>query len=210
MTPGEVLDRSFYDRDPREVAVDLLGCHLVHESPEGVASGVIVETEAYLCADDPACHAYKGMTMRNRTIFEGPGLAYVYLIYGRYPLVNVNCEEKGKGSAVLIRALEPLEGLDLMAERRGRLDLCTGPGKLTQALGIEMGHDAHDLTRAPLTIRHGNPPEGEIVATTRIGISRGAGLPYRYLILDDPNVSVRPKVISAHGLERSGPAHLRP
>ncbi|MBA3426180.1 MAG: DNA-3-methyladenine glycosylase [Rubrobacteraceae bacterium] len=204
MTPGEVLDQSFYDRDPREVAVDLLGCYLVHESPEGVASGVIVETEAYLCAEDPACHAYKGMTMRNRTIFKGPGLAYVYLIYGRYSLVNVNCEEEGKGSAVLIRALEPLEGRDLMAERRGRPDLCTGPSKLTQALGIEMAHDAHDLTSQPLTVRHGAPPEGEIVATTRIGISRGAELPYRYLVLGEPNVSVRPKVISARGLARSG------
>ena len=197
------------------MAVDLLGCVLDHQGPDGVASGIIVETEAYLCADDPACHAYKGITMRNRTIFKGPGLAYVYTIYGRYPLVNVNCEEEGKGSAVLIRALAPLEGLDLMAERRGRPDLCSGPGKLTQALGIEMGHDAHDLTQPPLTLRYGDAPEGEIVATTRIGISRGAELPFRYLVLDDPNVSVRPKVISARGLERSdsgrsGPALLRP
>lgn len=192
------------------MAVDLLGCVLVHESPDGAASGTIVETEAYLCVDDPACHAYKGMNMKNRTIFEGPGLAYVYLIYGRYPLVNVNCEEEGKGSAVLIRALAPLEGLDLMAKRRGRPDLCAGPGKLTQALGIGMGHDAHDLTHAPLTVRHGDPPEGEIVATTRIGISRGADLPYRYLVLDNPNVSVRPKVISARGLGRSGLARSRP
>ena len=153
--------------------------------------------------DDPACHAYQGMNMKNRTIFDGPGLAYVYLIYGRYPMVNVNCEAKGKGSAVLIRALNPLDGLDLMKERRGRNDLCTGPGKLTQALGIGMGLDAHDLTNPPLTIRHGDPPEGEIVATTRIGISRGTELPYRYLVLDDPNVSVRPKVISTRGLERS-------
>ena len=154
--------------------------------------------------DDPACHAYKGINMKNRTIFEGPGLAYVYLIYGRYPLINVNCEEEGKGSAVLIRALAPLKGHDLMQQRRGRRDLCAGPGKLTQALGIDMDHDAHDLTQAPLTIRHGDPPEGEIVATTRIGISRGAELPYRYLVLDDPNVSVRPKVISGRGMARSG------
>lgn len=184
--------------------MDLLGCVLVHDSPQGTASGTIVETEAYLCMDDPACHAYKGKTMRNRTIFEGPGLAYVYLIYGRYPLINANCEEEDKGSAVLIRALAPLDGLDLMKERRGRPDLCTGPGKLTQALGIDMSHDAHDLTRPPLAIRRGDPPDGEIVATTRIGISRGAELPYRYLVLGDPNVSVRPKIITSRGLARTG------
>ncbi|CAA9414280.1 MAG: DNA-3-methyladenine glycosylase II [uncultured Rubrobacteraceae bacterium] len=203
MITSEVLGREFYDRDPRIVAVDLLGCVLVHETPEGIASGVIVETEAYLCTDDPACHAYRWPEMRNRTIFKGPGLAYVYLIYGRYPLINVNCEEEGKGSAVLIRALNPLEGLALMAERRGKLDLCTGPGKLTQALDIQLHHDAHDLLREPLTIRWGDSPEGEIVSTTRIGISRGTELPYRYLITNDPNVSVPPKTIVERGLERA-------
>ena len=202
MTPSGILGREFYSRDPRQVAVDLLGCVLAHETPEGITSGVIVETEAYLCADDPACHAYRWPDMRNRTIFKGPGLAYVYLIYGRYPLINANCEEKGKGSAVLIRALDPLEGLDLMAERRGKLDLCTGPGKLTQALNIQLLHDAHDLTRNPLTIRWGEPPEGEIVSTTRIGISRGTELPYRYLVLNDPNVSVPPKTVAERGLRR--------
>ncbi len=199
---GEVLDCAFYDRDPRKVAVDLLGCVLAHDTDEGVTSGIIVETEAYLCVDDPACHAYRWPEMKNRTIFKGPGLAYVYLIYGRYPLINVNCEEEGKGSAVLIRALDPLEGLDLMAERRGKLDLCTGPGKLTQALDIQMRHDAHDLTRLPLTLRYGDAPEGEIISTTRIGISRGTELPYRYLVMNDSNVSVPPKTIVERGLER--------
>ena len=203
MTLSEVLDRDFYDRDPREVAVDLLGCVLVHETAAGLASGVIVETEAYLCTDDPACHAYRGPDMRNRTIFGGPGLAYVYLAYGAHRLINANCEEEGKGSAVLIRALRPLEGLELMAERRGKADLCTGPGKLTQALGIELHQDGHDLTREPLTIRWGEAPDGEIVSTTRIGISRGFELPYRYLILEDPNVSVPPKTITGRGLERA-------
>ena len=204
MSPSEVLERDFYDRDPRQVAVDLLGCVLVHETKEGIASGVIVETEAYLCTDDPACHAYRGPDMRNRTIFLGPGLAYVYLSYGMHRLVNVNCEEEGKGSAVLIRALDPLEGLELMAERRGRLDLCTGPGKLTQALGIELSQDGHDLTREPLTVRRGDTPPGEVVSTTRIGISRGTELPFRYLVLDDPNVSVPPKAITERGLKRAG------
>jgi DNA-3-methyladenine glycosylase len=204
VSPSEVLERDFYDRDPRQVAVDLLGCVLVHETKEGIASGVIVETEAYLCTDDPACHAYRGPDMRNRTIFLGPGLAYVYLSYGMHRLVNVNCEEEGKGSAVLIRALDPLEGLDLMAERRGRLDLCTGPGKLTQALGIELSHDTHDLTREPLTVSWGDPPWGEVVSTTRIGISRGTELPFRYLVLDDPNVSAPPREIVERGLKRAG------
>ena len=204
MSPSEVLGRDFYDRDPRQVAVDLLGCVLAHENGEDLASGVIVETEAYLCTGDPACHAYRGPDMRNRTIFLGPGLAYVYLSYGVHRLVNVNCEDEGKGSAVLIRSLDPLEGLDLMAERRGRLDLCTGPGKLTQALGIELSHDGHDLTREPLTIHRGDRPQGEIVSTTRIGISRGTELPFRYLVLDDPNVSVLPRTIAERGLKRAG------
>lgn len=203
MTPEDVLPTAFFDRDPRQVAVDLLGCVLVHETTDGVASGVIVETEAYLCTDDPACHAYRYPEMKNRTIFGGPGLAYVYLIYGAHSMINANCEEEGKGSAVLIRALSPLEGYDLMAERRGKLDLCTGPGKLTQALGVELDHDGHDLTRDPLTIRRGDTPDGEIVSTTRIGISRGAELPYRYLILDEANVSVPPKTIAERGLERA-------
>jgi DNA-3-methyladenine glycosylase len=202
VTPEGILPTSFYDRDPRQVAVDLLGCVLVHETADGVASGVIVETEAYR-PEDPACHAYKGPTMRNRTIFGRPGLAYVYLIYGAHKMINANCEEEGKGSAVLIRALKPLEGHELMAERRGRPDLCAGPGKLTQALGIELHHDGHDLTRDPLTIRWGDPPEGEMVSTTRIGISRGTKLPYRYLVRDDANVSVPPKTIAERALKRA-------
>jgi DNA-3-methyladenine glycosylase len=141
--------------------------------------------------------------MRNRTIFGGPGLAYVYLSYGIHRMVNVNCEVEGKGSAVLIRALNPSEGIELMAERRGKLDLCTGPGKLTQALGIEISQDGHDLTRDPLTIRWGESPKGEIISTTRIGISRGTELPYRYLVTNEPNVSVAPKTIIERGLERA-------
>ncbi len=207
MSNQEVLETAFYDRDPRQAAVDLLGCVLVHETPDGIASGVIVETEAYLCTDDPACHAYRYPKMRNRTIFGEPGLAYVYLAYGAHRLLNANCEEEGKGSAVLIRALNPLEGLDLMAERRGKRDLCTGPGKLTQALGIELSQDGHNLTRDPLTIRWSEPPEGEIISTTRIGISRGTELPYRYLISNDANVSVPPNTVVEYGLMRAKVYH---
>jgi DNA-3-methyladenine glycosylase len=166
---------------------------LAHKSPDGLASGIIVETEAYR-PEDPACHAYKGPTTRNRTMFGGPGLAYVYLSYGTHRLLNVVCEGEGVGSAVLIRALRPLEGRELMARRRGReTSLCNGPGRLTQALGIFLSHDGQNLTGGDLTISAGEPP-AEIVATTRIGITRGTELPWRYLA-EDENVSVRPKTI---------------
>ncbi len=183
--------------------MDLLGCILTHRSPEGVASGVIVETEAYR-PEDPACHAYSGPTMRNRTMFGGPGLAYVYLSYGIHHLLNVVCEGRGVGSAVLIRALRPLEGHALMAERRrGTLGLCDGPGRLTRAFGVDLTKDSHDLTGGDLTISQGEPPDGEIVATTRVGITRGTGLPWRYLVSGDPNVSVAPKSIEGRGLRSS-------
>ena len=179
--------------------MDLLGCVLAHHSPEGVASGIIVETEAYR-PEDPACHAYNGPTMRNRTMFDGPGLAYVYLSYGIHHLLNVVCEEEGVGSAVLIRALRPLEGRALMVRRRGgRTGLCNGPGRLTQALGVDLAKDGHDLTGGDLTISRGRPPEGEIVATTRVGITRGVDLPWRYAVSGDANVSVAPKRFGGRG-----------
>jgi DNA-3-methyladenine glycosylase len=191
--PQEVLQRTFYKQDPRLVAVDLLGCTLVHETAEGVTSGMIVETEAYR-PEDPACHAYKGLTMRNRTIFGRPGLAYVYLSYGVHKLLNAVCEEEGVGSAVLIRALRPHQGLEIMSRRRNRsTHLCDGPGRLTQALGIEIDQDGSDLTDGPLYILWGDAPEGRIVSTTRIGISRGTELPWRFLIEGEKSVSVPPK-----------------
>lgn len=182
----------------------MLGCVLTHDSPDGRASGVIVETEAYR-PEDPACHAYNGPTMRNRTIFGAPGLAYVYLSYGIHHLLNVVCEEEGVGSAVLIRALRPLEGEELMVERRGRNSgLCDGPGKLTQALGVDLSYDGHELTGGRLALSWSEPPEGDIVSTTRIGISRGVDLPWRYLVEGESNVSVAPKMVAERGLRRSG------
>ncbi len=182
----------------------MLGCVLVHDSPEGRTSGIIVETEAYR-PDDPACHAYKNVgTMRNRTIFSPPGFAYVYLSYGIHRLLNVVCEEEGIGSAVLIRALNPIEGRALMQERRERnSNLCDGPGKLSQALGITLDYDGHELTDGKLYITWNEQPQGEVISTTRIGISRGTELPWRYLVLDDPNVSVRPKHLHGRNLLRS-------
>ena len=141
--------------------------------------------------------------MRNRNIFSGPGVAYVYVSYGIHHLLNVVCEQEGVGSAVLIRALRPMDGIELMQERRGRKkDLCNGPGRLTQALGVNIEDDGSLLTEGPIGIFSGPEPEDEIVATTRIGITRGVDLPWRYLIPSEKNVSVGPKVISARGLRR--------
>lgn len=142
--------------------------------------------------------------MRNRTLFSRPGLAYVYLSYGTHRLLNAVCEKEGVGSAVLIRALRPGEGLELMQGRRGRGSaLCNGPGKLTQAFGITLDYDGNDLTNGKLGIRWGEPPEGEIISSPRIGITRGTDLPWRYLVLGEENVSVWPKEISDRGLRRS-------
>ncbi len=205
MSRREALGTPFYDRDPRQVAVDLLGCVLAHETPEGVTSGIIVETEAYR-PEDPACHAYKGPTMRNRNIFGRPGIAYVYLSYGIHKLLNAVCEGEGVGSAVLIRALRPLEGQELMEERRGRKrDLCNGPGRLTQALDVDLSLDGADLTQGDLYLALGEPLEGAIVSTTRIGISRGMELPWRYLVEGERDVSVPPKTVLERGLKRGGP-----
>ncbi|BBL78772.1 putative 3-methyladenine DNA glycosylase [Rubrobacter xylanophilus] len=182
--------------------MDLLGCILVSELPEGLCSGVIVETEAYR-PEDPACHAYRGATMRNRTMFGPPGLAYVYLSYGVHSLLNVVCGGAGVGSAVLIRAISPLEGVGAMRLRRGRAsDLCNGPGRLAEALGIDLSFDGHDLTSGErLYVSPGPPPGGEIVSTTRIGITRGAELPWRYLVLGE-RVSIPPRKIACRGLRR--------
>jgi len=128
-------------------------------------------------------------------MFGGPGLAYIYLSYGTHRLLNVVCEGEGLGSAVLLRALRPLEGRELMARRRGReSSLCNGPGRLTQALGVNLTKDGHDLSDGDLNISCGESP-GEIVVTTRIGITRGTELPWRYLVYGDENVSIRPKTI---------------
>ena len=134
--------------------------------------------------------------MRNRNIFGPPGIAYVYLSYGTHKLLNVVCEPEGVGSAVLIRALRPAEGKTLMEHRRGRRrDLCNGPGRLTQAMGIDLAYDGRDLTSGDLTISKGTWPDG-IVETTRIGLTRGTELPWRYLIEGEKNVSVPPKTIA--------------
>lgn len=161
-----------------EVARDLVGCTVRH----GDAAGRIVETEAYHDSE-PACHAYAGVTARTRLLFGPPGVAYVYRSYGIHALLNAVAEGEGTGAAVLIRALEPIEGLDPMRARRGldRVeDLCSGPGKLTQALGIGLDLDGTPLS-GPIEIHArpaGEPPR--LVATERVGIAKAVDLPWRF------------------------------
>jgi DNA-3-methyladenine glycosylase len=183
------LGPAFYGRPVVEVARDLVGCTVTH----GPASGVIVETEAYHDSE-PACHAYVGRTARTETLFGPPGIAYVYRSYGIHALLNAVCEPEGVGAAVLIRALEPLEGVALMRARRGleRIqDLCSGPGKLTQALDVELQHNGTDRSRGP--VRIGPPAPGwedvELVAGPRIGITKAAELPWRFCAVGSRSVS---------------------
>jgi DNA-3-methyladenine glycosylase len=174
------LERSFYERPVVEVARDLIGCVVYH----GDCSGVIVEAEAYHDSE-PACHAFVGLTRRTATLFGPPGRAYVYRSYGIHALLNAVAEPEGVGAAVLIRALEPLSGIDLMRDRRGLeplRSLCSGPGKLTQALGIGLQHNAVDLAGGPIVIAE-PPPDWrgvEVVVDQRIGITRAVELPWRF------------------------------
>ena len=175
------LGREFYVRDTIEVARELLGALLVHWTPEGIISGRIVETEAYL-RNDPACHASRGMTQRNKVMFGPPGHAYVYFTYGMHYCMNAVTQPEGIGEAVLIRALEPLEGIELMRRNRRTDDLrvlCSGPARLTEALGIGRGHNGLDLITSCLTVAAGERV-GDIVQTTRIGIKEAADDPWRF------------------------------
>jgi DNA-3-methyladenine glycosylase len=172
-----MLDRDFFERDVHTVARELIGCALT----VGGAGGVIVETEAYN-RDDPACHAYRGPTERNAPLFEAPGHAYVYLSYGIHSLLNAVAEPEGEPAAVLIRALEPVWGVEAMIRRRrtDRLDqLCSGPGKLTQALGVGLDHNRAPLDREPFEFALPGE-QSSVVSGPRIGISVATDLPWRY------------------------------
>ena len=177
---GDALAESFFARSVHDVARDLIGCGLRYRG----VGGVIVEVESYH-ADDPACHAYIGRTQRNAVLFGRPGLAYVYFSYGVHSLLNAVCEPEGVAAAVLIRALEPRWGLDAMRRRRRRDDpreLCSGPGKLTEALGIALPDNGANLLGAPFELTSA-PPDGEgieVVTAPRIGISHGVEYPWRF------------------------------
>jgi DNA-3-methyladenine glycosylase len=183
------VNSDFFDRSVHVVARELIGCEL----RVGEAAGVIVETEAYEAAD-PACHAYIGRTARNEVLFGPPAHAYVYLSYGIHSLLNFVAEPEGSAAAVLIRALEPMEGIELMRERRGRevtQELCSGPGKLTEALGVGLDLNGAPLDRPPFEL---SPPGGEwatadVVTGPRIGITKAAELPWRYCVRGSRYVS---------------------
>jgi DNA-3-methyladenine glycosylase len=174
-------DRSFYARSVHDVARDLVGCVVRHAG----TAGRIVETESYH-EEEPACHAFVGLTARTKPLFGPPGIAYVYRSYGIHALLNAVTETEGVGAAVLIRALEPLEGIDLMRERRGlerEVDLCSGPGKLTQALGIGLSLNETSLMGdGPIALlpRAAGEPAPGIVLGERVGITRAMELPWRF------------------------------
>jgi len=191
---GPILTRPFYARGAIEVSRELLGKVLVH----GETAGKIVETEAYLGGEDLAAHSARGITDRTRVIFGPPGHAYVYLIYGVYECLNLVADRKGVPGCVLIRALEPLNGLELMGARRPGArkltQLTNGPGKLTLAMGITRAHNGVDVTRGSLVVREPDVADNfEIAVTPRIGITQSADLPLRFLVKGSAYVS-KPQV----------------
>jgi DNA-3-methyladenine glycosylase len=199
---GEPLALDFFDRSVHDVARDLIGCRLLYRG----CGGTIVETESYE-RDDPACHAHVGLTPRTSTLFGPPGRAYVYLSYGIHSLLNFVCEPEGDAAAVLVRALEPTDGLERMRARRGDLgtpgprksrradtELCSGPGKLTEALGIGLADNEADLSRDPFLLL---PPEdGErpgVLTGPRVGITKAVERPWRFCAAGSRFVS-RPRL----------------
>jgi len=191
-----ILPHAFYARATLEVAEDLLGKVLVHRTRSGIASGVIVESEAYIGEDDPACHASFGRTARSEPLFGPPGYAYVYLNYGVHYLLNAVTEADGYPGAVLIRALQPLDGIELMQKRRARAGrvidehaLCRGPGNLTKALGVSLTDNQRDLTTGALTIEDRGISVGRIATGPRIGIRVAAERPWRFFVEGHRSVS---------------------
>jgi DNA-3-methyladenine glycosylase len=203
---GNKLSLSFFQSyDTRTLARQLLGCELVHDSPDGITSGIIVETEAYL-QGDPASHAYNRRTVRTEPMYGPAGTSYVYLIYGMYQCFNVVSNNEGIGEAVLVRALQPTAGIELMELRRSIIprkvqeirqtkpvslkELCRGPGKLATAMGIDRSmHNNMLLTSSELYINERILTDFETVISTRVGINVGVDLPYRYYIKNNAFVS---------------------
>ena len=180
------LSTAFFDRSVHEVAPELIGATLL---VDGVG-GTVVEVEAYH-PTDAASHSYRGPTARNAVMFGPPGRAYVYRSYGIHWCLNLVCEDEGSAAAVLIRALEPTAGVDRMRERRGLENLrllCSGPGRLCQALGVTGAHDGLALDAPPFELR-ARPAPVEVIAGTRIGITRAVELPWRYVLAGSPYVS---------------------
>jgi DNA-3-methyladenine glycosylase len=191
---GRALPRAFYERDTEIVSREMLGTVLECETDDGIASGIIVETEAYLGEHDLACHAAAGRTARTEALYGPPGTSYVYFIYGMYWCFNAVTRAEGLPSAVLVRAVEPLDGIALMHKRRPRvksdIELTNGPGKLCTALGISGSLSGKSLQRKPVLIREGERVPDELVeVTTRIGITRCADWPLRWIVRGNRFVS---------------------
>ncbi len=194
---GSPLPARFYDRPTELVARELLGTVLECTTPDGVTRARIVETEAYIGPDDPACHAAAGLTRRTEHLFGPPGRAYVYFIYGMYWCFNAVTRERGHGAAVLVRGVHPMAGVDVMRRRRSRThrdrDLTNGPGKLCLAMGIAGAMNGSSLRNGPIVIRAGDAvDDSDVVVTPRIGITHAAEWPLRFLVRDDPYVSKTP------------------
>lgn len=191
---SRALTKDFYDRDTEVVAREMLGTVLECRTGEGIASGVIVETEAYIGEEDPACHAAVGRTRRTEPLYGRPGISYVYFIYGVHWCFNAVTRAEGLPSAVLVRAVEPLQGLELMRVRRGPkikgINLTNGPGKLCAALGIDGTKNGLSLQRGSLVVREGMSIDAsQIVTAKRIGITKAADWPLRYYLRGNPYVS---------------------
>jgi DNA-3-methyladenine glycosylase len=198
-----ILSQSFYRRPTVHVAKDLLGQILVHETPLGITSGRIVETEAYLPQNDPGCHAARGKTPRNEVMFGPGGFSYVYFCYGNHFMFNFVTEREGVPGAVLVRALEPVKGAELMAKRREKFGpedfgLTNGPGKLVQALGLHRGHNKLPVFKKPLYVL-AQKRKDPVAVTTRIGITEGSELPLRFFLKGNPYLSVKA------GMDRPSP-----
>jgi DNA-3-methyladenine glycosylase len=191
---GRILPQDFYERETEIVAREMLGTVLECRTREGLASGIVVETEAYLGEHDLACHAAAGRTRRTEHLYGPPGVSYVYFIYGMYWCFNAVTRAEGSPSAVLVRALEPLDGISLMHVRRphvrNEVELTNGPGKLCTALGITGSMTGTSLQRYPLVVRRGEPvPEDKVEITARIGITKSADWPLRWIVARNPFVS---------------------
>jgi DNA-3-methyladenine glycosylase len=193
-----MMNHAFFRQDTVELARKLLGCLLIHHTPDGVAGGMIVEAEAYVGAIDKACHAYRNRSGRTEIMYHDGGYAYVYLIYGMHHCFNAVTGPEGEGNAVLIRALEPVIGLDLMQQRRNTKNvrhLCSGPGKVCQALGITKNEYGLDLCAADSPLRlicYRHIPDAQIVATPRINVAyaeEAAAWPWRFYVKDNLYVS---------------------
>lgn len=189
-----LLEKKLYLKDTITVAKELLGCVITKEMPKYTLSARIVETEAYLGNNDPACHAYRKLTNRNRPMFEEGGISYVYFIYGNYFCFNVVTEHKGMGAAVLVRAAEPIEGIDYMRKNRKYpvrdIELMNGPAKFCMAFGIGRDDNALDLSDDRIKIyRKKKRNKFTIAVSARVGIKEGAELPYRFFIKDNAYVT---------------------